>query len=308
MSQFDRYTVNAYVDALRAFVGANKRNFLREAGFVENPEQSRRGRLPKYDDEPVRALEAQVNAKAARCEATDTTIGERFRLARDYLGLSDAEVARRMGVSRELVRQWGLDMRTPTAPGPLSELLGVPYEWLTEGGEEYLPADSYLGVRVGEEAEFYRSQLLGLTQTVVAEAPESPDLAFLQAHIEWSVFKVPALAVAARRAGGRWQYSKEAEQVLFAPWVPIPEHDSGRQLWSDQVEAIIEEELERQPSVYGAHKALVERCVALGLREDEFPKRISLHKRVEKERARIQKFGYDLNDEIAEAVEKYATH
>jgi DNA-binding transcriptional regulator YiaG len=308
MSQFDRYTLNGYVDALRSFIGANKRNFLRESGFVENPEESRRGRLPKYQNEPVEALEEQVNQKAARCEAADTTIGERYRLARDYLGLTDAEVARRMGVSRELVRQWGTDKRTPTAPGPLSELLGVPYEWLTEGGEQHLPADSFLGLRVGDEAKRYRSQLLGLTQTVVAEAPESDDMAFLQAHIEWSVFNLPALAVAARRAGGRWQYVEGFSAPLWAPWVPIPAHDSGRQLWSDEVEAIIEEELVRQPSVYGAHKALVERCKALGMREDQYPKRISLHKRVEKERDRIEKFGVDLNDEIAEAVEKYATH
>ncbi|MBK3779897.1 helix-turn-helix transcriptional regulator [Paraburkholderia aspalathi] len=304
MSQFDRYTTTEYVEALRKFLNVSKKNFLREAGFVENPDEPRKGRLPRYSTEPLSFLERLVNEKAARCEAKDTTIGERFRLARDYKGLSDAQLARELGVSRELVRRWGADMNRPSSVEQLATLLDVPVQWLEVGGEEFLAANSYLGVRVGEEAKVWREKLYALTLAILDEVPENDDPAYLQAYMEWAVFNKPEMAQAARRAGGRWHFLPGLQDPLFAPWIPIEEHEFGRRLWSDEVEAIINEELARN-TVYGAHAALKARCEAMGLGPDEYPKRISLHKRIEKERNRVEKFGVNLNPQIAAAVEKY---
>lgn len=304
MSQFDRYTVAEQVEAMRAFLNVGKRNFLREAGFVEDTDQSRKGRLPRYKDEPIKALQAQVNEKAARCEASDTTVGERYRLARDYVGLSDADVAREMEVSRELVRRWGKDIHRPSNIDKLAQLLNVPVQWLEEGGEELLPADSHLGVRVGDEAKFWREQLYARTQAVVGEIPEEEGEEYAQAYIEWTVFNRPEMAQAARRAGGRWQVVNNA--LFFAPWVPIHEHGLSRRYWTDEVEAIIQEELASKPTVYGAWEAVRARCEAMGLTKEEYPKRISLHKRVERERSRAEEFGVDLNDTIAASVAKFS--
>jgi DNA-binding transcriptional regulator YiaG len=296
-----------YVEALRVFLGISKANFLRDAGFVDEPAAGRRGRLPRYKEEPIAALEEQVNAKSARCEAPDSTTGERLRLARDFAGLTDADIARHLDVSRELVRRWGVDMHKPSKMDELVELLDVPKVWLEEGGEEHLPAFSHLGVRVGAEAAFWRDQLRALTRSVIPEIPENEEFQYFQAYIEWTVLNRPAMALAARRAGGRWQVVEGVADVMFAPWVPIPEHGLSRRFWSDEVEAIIDEELVSQPSVYGAHRAMEERCIAMGLPKDKYPTRISLHKRVEKERLRAEKFGIDLNDQIAESVGRYET-
>lgn len=303
MSQFDRYTTTEYVEAMRSFLDINKRNFLREYGLVDASDDQRRGRAPKYPEAPIRRLEDLVNQKAARAEAADTTVGERFRIARDYMGLNDAQVARELNVSRELVRRWGEDIHRPTVMPAIAELLHVPQAWLEEGGEANLPAHSHVGVRIGEEALNWREELYGLTQKVVADMQDGADEAYAQARIEWAVFNEFPLARAARRAGGRWQVVSNT--LLFAPWVPIPEHGLSKRFWSDEVEAIIQEELATKPSVYGAWEAVRARCEAMGLGEDAYPKRISLHKRVEKERARAEKFGVDLNDVIATSVAKF---
>jgi transcriptional regulator with XRE-family HTH domain len=320
MSLFDRYTESEYVDTLRVFLKESRRNFMREAGFTDaRTAATGMGRLPKYEEAPLRALEERVNAKSARCEAPDTTFGERLQIARDYTGYSDSQVADALGVSREMVRRWGENMNRSTRIAETAELLSVPEAWLEHGGEENLPANSHLGVRVGgvyyeDEAKkivkfvgenaAYREQMYAMTQAVIAELPDEVSESYMQAYIEWQVFNRFEMATAARRAGGRWQIV--ANKLLFAPWHPIEERGLVRRYWSDEVEAIIQEELAEKPSIFGAHKAITERCKALGLTEDEFPKRISLHKRVEKERDRAQRYGVDLNDIIAKAVEEHA--
>jgi DNA-binding transcriptional regulator YiaG len=308
MSQFDRYTVTEEVEAMRAFLDISKRNFLREYGFVDEVDEPRKGRLPKYKDEPVKALQEMVNQKAARCEAPDTTVGERYKLARDYMGMNDAQVSRELGVSRELVRKWGLDMHRPSNMEALATLLNVPQKWLEEGGEQNLPANSHLGVRVGDEALYWREQLYGLTQAVVADLPDGADESYAQAAIEWAVYQTFELAQAARRAGGRWQIvmNEAGSTLLFSPWVPIPEHGLSKRFWTDEVESIIQEELANKPSVYGAWEAVRQRCEAMGLGPEAYPKRISLHKRAEKDRIRAERFGVDLNDVVAASVEKYS--
>lgn len=303
MSQFDRYTTSEYVEALRSFLDISKRNFLREYGLVDAEEQ-RKGRAPKYPEAPIKALEALANQKAARAEAADSTVGERFRIARDYMGYTDAQVARDLGVSRELVRRWGENIHRPTTMAAIAEYLNVPQAWLEDGGEETLPAHSHVGVRVGDEALMWREQLYGLTQKVLVDLPDGSDESYAQAFIEWSVFNKFELAQAARRAGGRWQIVSNT--LLFSPWVPIPEHGLSKRFWSDAVEQIIQEELANKPSIYGAFEAMRARCEAMGLGPDEYPKRISLHKRVEKERNRAERFGVDLNDVVAASVAKFS--
>ena len=306
MSQFDKYTTTEYVEALRRFLAVPKHNFLRDAGFVDEQAEPRKGRLPRYKEEPILALEELVNMKGERCEAPDSTIGERYRIARDYKGLSDTKVASALSFSREWVRQWGADIHPPSAADKLAELLDVPQKWLEDGGEDNLPANSHLGVRVGEESRFWREQLYNMTLSVLGEIPEgTDDVEYIQAYVEWTVHHRPRMAQAARRAGGRGHLMAGVSDPLFVPWVPIPPHETGRRRWSNEVEAIIAEELVRQPSVYAAWAALKKRGDALQIPADQYPKRISLHKRVEKEKERIEKFGVNLNAQIATSVQKY---
>lgn len=304
MSQFDKYTRAEYVEALRVFMRMKKQGFLQEAGLAPVSDEPRKGRMPRYADEPVAALEQRVNEKAARCEASDTTQGERLRLARDYKALSDSDIAREFGVSRELVRQWGEGLTNMPNVAQVAAFLDVPEAWLAEGGAQHLPANSHLGVRVGAEALQWREQLYTLTTMVLSEIPEDADLEYAQAYIEWAVFNKEEFKHVARRAGGRWQ--AVGGTLLFAPWVPIPEHGLTRRFWSDEVEAIIQEELATRPSVYGAWEAMRKRCEAMGLTPDQYPKRISLHKRIEKERERAATYGVDLNSMISASVAKYA--
>lgn len=309
MSRFDRYTTTEYAEALRSFLTLSKRHYLREAGLIDTQTKPRPGRPRRYKDEGITLLEELVNEKGARCEAPDSTIGERLRIARDYIGLSDRDLADYMGVSRELARRWRADIHRPSAMDKLAKLLDVPHKWLEEGGEDNLPANSHLGVRVGEEAKFWRVQLFNMTLAILDDIPEEIDDAeYIQAYVEWAVYNRPAMAQAARRAAGRWHLMAGVQEPLFVPWVSIPPRDSGRRRWSDEVEAIIDEELVHQHSVYAAWAAVKARCAAKGLREDEYPKRISLHKRVEKAKADIEKFGVDLNAQVAASVEKCSSH
>lgn len=303
MSQFDRNTTTEYVDGLRKFLNLPKSNFLRNYGFIKS-EAPPVGRLPRYDEEPIKNLEHLVNDKAARAEANDTTIGERYRIARDYLNLSDVKVAAGMGVSRELVRRWGSNIHRPTCIPALAKFLGVPFQWLDEGGEQYLPANSHLGVRVGEEAMLWREHLYSLTQTVIQEIPDNASEQYAQAYLEWAAFNEPAVALATRRAGGRWQIVSNTQ--LFAPWIPLPEQPLTRRKWSDEVEEIIQKELAEKPTVYSAWESIKQRCLAMGLTEGEFPKRITLHKRMEKQRLRTERFGVDLNDMIQVSVNAFS--
>lgn len=302
MSQFDRYTKTEYVEALRAFMGYPKRTFLRDHGFIPKVRLPRSGRLPRYEDAPVRALEEKVNARAAAIESA-TTFEERYLGARAYKGVSDLAVAQAVGMSRELVRRWSVGVHRCTRIAEVAEFLDVPADWLEFGGQEKLPADSHIGVRVGEASRDWRERLFGAAQSIVAELPEGSTEDYARAFIEWKIFNDPELARISRWAGGRWQLVDG--MLLFSPWVPLPERESMRRLWSDEVELIIAEELASKPSVYGAWKAMRDRCLAMGLSENDFPKKISLHKRIEKERERAQQFGVNLNPLVAESVARH---
>jgi len=303
MSMFDKYTITEAVQAMRRFLAIPKKDFLRAAGLVTVPAAGRQGRFSGYDENAVKLLEDRVNAKACRAEGVDTTIAVRYQIARDYQGYKDAEVARRMGVSRELARQWATGIQRPTKVIQLANVLGVPAAWLEFGGEENLTANSYLGVRVGDDALLWREQLYSRELPLLAEVPDNTTVEYAQAYIENAIFIRPDLAQMARRAGGRWQLV--GGEFVFAPWAPIRAHGLSMRFWTDAVEAMIQDELADKPSVYAAWHALKARCEAMGLNENQYPKLITLHKRVASQAARVHRFGIDLNTTIEKSCATY---
>jgi len=304
MSQFHKYTSTQVVESFRQFLGARKDGFLRDHGFLDADASPKRGRLPKYKDELVEALAKLVNVKAARAEEPDTSLGERIRIARDYKFFTDVDLAAKLGVSRELVRRWGENLNKPADLARVAEALGVPHMWLEAGGEAVLPASSHVGVRVGEESFALREQLYAMTLEHLSQVPEAADLPYIQAYLERAVFNHRDMAKVARQAGGRWQV--EAKVLVFAPWEAIDEHGLTRRDWSDAVEEIIQQELSERHSTYAAWQAIKVRCQALGLSDKDFPKKISLYKRIELRNARIARYGVNINQQVKESVAIYA--
>jgi transcriptional regulator with XRE-family HTH domain len=287
MSKFDTPVMAQKVQHNRVFLKYPKKDFMEMAGL--KPDQpGRKGRLPAYPAAALAKLDVAVNRKAARVEAYDSTLAERIGLARDYQALRNAAVAKALGVSRELVRRWTCGINRPTNDRlpRLADILQVPLAWLQFGGEEHLPADSQLGVRVGDEAMNYREQLYGMTMGLLVEVDDDSSEADIQRFIDVAVLSRPQFAVAARRAGGRWQWVQG--EFCFAPWVPLPQKGLARRYWSDEVEAIIEEELAVNATISGAWKSLKQRCEAQGW---SYPQKITLHKRLDKQRERRNKFG-----------------
>lgn len=300
MSMFDTYTTTDYIERIRLFIREPKLNFLRKFGFIPEKRESR-GRVAGFKkSEALRNLEKVANERAARVEAADTTIGERFKIACGYKGFSDAHIGRELGVSRELVRRWGEGLNQPTRLEELSALLDVPKAWLEFGGVEHLPPNSHAGVRVGQENLNWREALFDMTQAVLAQIDVSQDENYIRAYLEWSVFSNSDMAEAARRCGGRWTLLNGS--LLFSPWVPIEEHGLSRRYWTDEVEEIIAKSMNENPTVFAAWDALAAECHRRGIGPGQFPTRIALHKRIEKERERIERFGVDLNQLIAYAV------
>jgi hypothetical protein len=206
MAFFDEQIETKYVEALRAFLAVQKKGFLKGAGLVQNPsEKQRRGRNLHYPTDSIVALEFSVNEKSRRCEAADTTFSERYLLARDYQSMSNAQVGRALNVSRELARRWGKNINRPTCTTEIANLFKIPEAWLTKGNEINLPANSHIGVRVGDEAEKWREQLYILVLGIISELPDEANVIDAQKYIEQSIMTRPLLAQAARRAGGQWK-------------------------------------------------------------------------------------------------------
>lgn len=298
MSQFDSYSMANYVENMRVFLRLKKSGFANEALLRAVPADGKQGRLPAYPKSSIEALEAKVNGKAARIDAIGTTLGERYCLARDYQGMSDAHVARELGVSRELARRWGANINRPTCIciNRLATVLKVPVGWLTVGGEENLPASTHLGVRVGSEALRFREELYGMTGAFLASVSDKACESAVHRLIEGEVFSHNLMAKTARFAGGRWQLMHGA--LVFAPWIPIKAHGLSRRDWSDEVEGIIAQEIADNCSIYSAWRAIKRRCEASG---QAFPKEITLHKRIEKASERVKRYGVDINNLIASA-------
>jgi transcriptional regulator with XRE-family HTH domain len=288
MSQFESNHTSRYVQNLRKFLKIKKDKFSIVAGLRSEP--NRKGRLPTVTNEAISALEDAANQKAARCEIVNTTMGYRYRLARDYAGYTDSDVAREFGVSRELVRRWGIGLNRPTKIAKLAEYLDVPVEWLEHGDVNSLPANSHIGARVGKEAISYREEIYGMTILALASLSDEASSGDIQMYIENIVMANLSLSEAARCAGGRWQLVND--NLYFAPWISLPQPGLSRRYWSDEVEAIIEEELAKKQSVYAAWHAIKSRCEIAGF---DYPKMITLHKRLEKSRKWSEKFGIDFN-------------
>ncbi len=63
------------------------------------------------------------------------TVGERFRKARELIGLDQETMAAAVGVARKSISRWENNVSAPRRPVILSWALrtGVPYEWLLTG-------------------------------------------------------------------------------------------------------------------------------------------------------------------------------
>lgn len=291
MSQFDAYTQFAYIQALCSFLG---RQHPAVQHLQESKPQGGKGRLPRCADDVIRALEASVNIEAARAESSGSSFAERFSLACAYQGLKNSDVAQALGVSREIVRRWREGTHWPSRLAELADIVDVPLMWLQFGGERHLPANSSIGVRVGDEALVARERLYGLTVAEVEVLPENLGPEEVMTLLEGAVMTHADMAVLARRAGGRWHALDG--QLVFAPWVPLEEHGLARRYWSDEVEDIIAEELVASSSTYAAWQAVKCRCEALGL---SYPRKVSLHRRVATQRHRAARYGVDLNAQVA---------
>lgn len=285
MSMFESRSSARYVGAMLRFLRLSRTHFaVSDGGFDRRGDG---GRRPRPNAATVKAIEDAVNGKAERSEEA-ASFGERYRIARDYLQLSDSDVGRHMGVSRELVRRWGINLHVPRGERveKLAGLLKVPKAWLLSGVERDLPADSHIGVRVGEEALAWRETLYSLTHRVLEKMPDEADEHDFVAAINRALATNAALRNAARRAGGRWQVIEG--RLVFAPWIPLELEQPKRRYWPDETEAIIEEELTEKPTTYAAWRAIRARCEAAGL---PYPQRIALHKRLQKVREHVERYG-----------------
>jgi transcriptional regulator with XRE-family HTH domain len=100
-------------------------------------------------------------------------LGQRIKLAREREGLTQAQVAKKLGVSRGAIGQWETDRGAPATGrlGTLAEYLGISLDWLLAGppqaaGSEATGAAMVEDVQLVEEAR----QLGVDLQLVVAEA------------------------------------------------------------------------------------------------------------------------------------------
>jgi hypothetical protein len=286
MSQFDERSQTQYIGKIRVFLNMKCADFRAIIDAASKGNRIERHARPSVA--VIETLESRVNAKAARCEASDTSFAERYCIARDYRGLSDAAVAKDLGLSREACRKWKIGRNLPMNMAALAGFLNVPLDWLVAGGETCLPANSHLGVRLGQEALKYRETLYGATLSLLTELDDGASVQETQVFIDHAVMSRQALSELARRAGGRWQLVQG--QFEFAPWVCLVdvEPDLTRRLWTDEVEAMISEELASKPTVYAAWQSLARRCSEMGT---EFPQKISLYKRLERLRKLKDKFG-----------------
>lgn len=274
MSQFDQHSGTAYKDKLCLFI-ANAAELLGD-GICQ-----KQSRQVEQFSESIEVLEKLVNAKAERAEASDSTMGERLQIAMAYKRLSNADIALSMAVSTHLVELWNNDAQRPSDLETLAHVLDVPRAWLELGSELNLPANSHIGVRVGAEVFACRESLYVKTLELVAKMPETFGVDAAQSLIEEELKTNQSFATTSRRAGGAWQVSSGT--LIFVPWIRFERpHRFNDNYLSDEVEAIVNEELNTKATVYSAWCSIKSRCKAMHLAHEKFPSLISLHKRMEK--------------------------
>jgi len=71
-------------------------------------------------------------------------IGDRVKIKRDFLGLTQTQLAERVGTSQQAIEQLeGGKTKRPRYLPELSSVLGVSTKWLLEGGEEEIKGDNF---------------------------------------------------------------------------------------------------------------------------------------------------------------------
>lgn len=284
MTMFDARSEHRYCANLRRFLKMSFDEFLDAAGL---PPQTRSGKPLRYPRAAVQCLEALVNAKAAECESTKTSVARRLRIAMDYQHMSDAVLGRALGVSRAAVSLWVSGKNEPAAHRVdlMAQVLDVPVDWLILGDAECLPADSHIGVRVGTEAKLWRLELREITKDLVGGL--SDEDAFNEFVEQLCADSYPFRS-ASRRAGGRWLATEG--DLVFAQWHPLVPEKLQRRYWPDPVEAKLED-LSGQDgaTTIAVWRQLKAWCDQQGY---QCPKPITLYQRARKLREHSKRFGY----------------
>ncbi len=87
-------------------------------------------------------MDDQLQDDAAWFDAETTTFGDRVTGAREAAGLSQADLAKRLGVKLKTIAAWENDQAEPRANrlGMMAGILGVSMRWLLAGQGEGLNA------------------------------------------------------------------------------------------------------------------------------------------------------------------------
>ncbi|MEH6773334.1 MAG: helix-turn-helix transcriptional regulator [Cereibacter changlensis] len=117
------------------------------------------------------AAGAEDGAAGWFCEAT-ATFGDRMAGAREAAGLSQEDLARRLGVRLKTVQAWEDDLSEPRANRlqMMAGMLNVSLRWLLTGEGEGLEGPSHPGALTGKardalaELSRMRAQMLALAQ------------------------------------------------------------------------------------------------------------------------------------------------
>ncbi|MBZ8133504.1 helix-turn-helix domain-containing protein [Afifella sp. IM 167] len=112
-------------------------------------------------------MEAAQMTESGTFEADDgDTLGGRIVRARDALGLSTAQLARRLGVKTATLAQWENDRAEPRSNRlrNLAGILGVSPIWLLVGRGEAPPEEEPLA----QEAAMLRTEIVQLSEEALA--------------------------------------------------------------------------------------------------------------------------------------------
>ncbi len=98
------------------------------------------------------------------------TFGDRLAAAREHLGMTEEDVARRLGVKSDTVRKWEGDLAEPRANKlqMLSGILNVSLRWLLtgEGAELDAPGAETLDREVADLLREFRGLRSEMTRTI----------------------------------------------------------------------------------------------------------------------------------------------